>query len=430
MKLTKRMKNAIIQGVVVNIVFLLLLSLWVVFFSLPRITSLETKKQDLLEAYESLKNIQKKWINYEELRREVNTQWLNEDVYIRTLMRNIDGQFYSKNFSNTGSQEYRKFLWEREKEIFQKKSSDEYINKDNTLAKVLPTYNKNSTSLETGLSDLHFINYIEKLIYSFDLLADGEIGVWDIEKVWINLSQKEKSQLNTLDPESGLQESIFKIPLRFKITGRKADIVDFIHFFENVGSISVDGSNLSIYNDKFISKTLVGEKRGASYNIYEHQFADIQSLKFEDYPDSSAIPDGGKSLLSLMKWDQAGDKVSVDIDLWFYVAGLPAYKMEKYVQDFFERFKKLSLKISQDAKKYTLQAYKFTEWRQIQSLQALQSLDILMLSLEEKVSELRREFATKTNIENTYKSVVDYTEQLNRVEKNYNTQIEKLLKGI
>jgi hypothetical protein len=77
------------------------------------------------------------------------------------------------------------------------------------------------------------------------------------------------------------------------------------------------------------------------------------------------------------------------MELAFYVAGIPGYKMEKYIQDFLLHYQEIQAKISQDSVKYTSQAYKFNQGEQLIAIKNLQSLNAVILSLSEDIVKIQ-----------------------------------------
>jgi hypothetical protein len=57
MKLTKRMKSSIIQGMIANIFFFIVLTLIALFFLYPHFAQIEGKKSTLKATYSKLQNI-------------------------------------------------------------------------------------------------------------------------------------------------------------------------------------------------------------------------------------------------------------------------------------------------------------------------------------------------------------------------------------
>lgn len=415
MKLTKRMKDSIIQAAIANIFFLIIL-VWIVFlFLYPRIIEIENKKKVLLERYNTLQEVILQGISFWDFKTSIRNSDLSGDSYTSNLMKNLTSEFYWKNFTNSGAQKYDVFLDELRQEITLQQNTDEYIKKDQTLSTVLPIYDEKNIFSSDGLSDFFFINYIENILYSFNLSSKGEIWIGDLEKQ----GEAQESQ-----QEDGLQEEIYSIPLLLDIAGQKKDVIDFIHYFENVWWIYITGESFQIQKDTFISKKLEGVKLTTNYNIYENQIADITSLSLQDYPDSSSLKTSG--LIEAMKGEQSREKINVELELAFYVVGIPWYKMEKYVEDFLLQYQNLSSQITTDAKKYASQAYKFNEGVQLLSIRSLQSLDSIMTALNEDIIEIRKSITKREDVQKTYEQVVVYKQQVLRIETSYNKQLNIL----
>ena len=282
------------------------------------------------------------------------------------------------------------------------------------------------------------MNYIENLLYDFNLTANGEIWIGILEKVGGATEEVapvviwEDGEEIPAIPTNTLEEDIFKIPLSFEITWQKSDVVDFIHFFENVGSIAIKDAQLEIYNDKFISKSLNFNRNAwfESYNIYEKQIADISSVSWEEYPDSSTYDVTQKGLIALMKSDQARERVAVEIKLDFYVSGVPGYRMEQYIQELISDFNKMLQEVWMDAKKYTSQAYKFNNGEQLQAITQLQNLDTLLIAQQENIKNLQMELMSRVDIQMTYETSISQREMLDWIIKTYNAQKEILDKQL
>jgi len=439
MKLTKRMKNAIIQAMVANIIFLLILGWAILFFVIPRVQIALWLRDSLEEVYANYDTIEKSWIQLQELRAMAMQKESSSDAYTSTLLRNVTPQFYNSIFlSNTSWSSYEEFLQEIKKNVFEIKASDEYIKKDKTLSSILPIYTQDSAFSKEGLTDFAFVNYIENLLYDFNLTANGEIWIGILEKVGGATEEVapvviwEDGEEIPAIPTNTLEEDIFKIPLSFEITWQKSDVVDFIHFFENVGSIAIKDAQLEIYNDKFISKSLNFNRNAwfESYNIYEKQIADISSVSWEEYPDSSTYDVTQKGLIALMKSDQARERVAVEIKLDFYVSGVPGYRMEQYIQELISDFNKMLQEVWMDAKKYTSQAYKFNNGEQLQAITQLQNLDTLLIAQQENIKNLQMELMSRVDIQMTYETSISQREMLDWIIKTYNAQKEILDKQL
>lgn len=439
MKLTKRMKNAIIQSSITNVVFFLILCGAVLFYSLPRVIEIWAKKVELKETYDKYNQVSQKWLTYNELKKVVSELGLTQkDPYIKTLLRNTNTAFYSSVFQNDSGANFSAFLDEKNKELLEIKASDEYVRKDQTLSSVLPLYSQDSNFDESALSDFHFTNYVENLIYSFNLSAQGDIGIGEIKKITENdasqaaaqTNQSDAQNPNTQKTENELQEAIFEIPLSFELRGRKSDMVDFIHFFEWVGGINVDGEELQIYSDTFMpGRVLEGQSYSSEYNIYKNQVAEILNIEIIKYPDSSRIV-SSKDLISLLKNEQWSEEMLIRVELNFYVAWVPLYRMEAFVNEFLEEYTLLSAKISADAKNYTANAYKYTKWAELQAITQLQNLDALVVSQQNNILNFRKKLLQKLNIDmqELYSQAIEYRDIMTWMKESHEKQIEILTK--
>ena len=118
----------------------------------------------------------------------------------------------------------------------------------------------------------------------------------------------------------------------------------------------------------------------------------------------------------------------MEIELSFYVAGVPGYKMEEYIENFLTLYTDLSSEIALNTKKYTSQAYKYSDGNALLSIKNLQSLDSVMLSLANDVLQIRTGIASRENISALYKQVVTLKQQLSKIQVSYNKQISILTK--
>lgn len=412
-KLTKRMKSSLIQIAGANI-FLCLLFIWVlIFFSYPRISIIENQKDQLLSSYEELQKIKKSGISFQNLQKQA-AESITEQSFAQVLLESVSENFYNTYFLNAKESTYEKYLDELEKNIVETKISPEYKEKIEVFNTILPYYSPKIQINDESLTDIHFINYVEKMLYSFNLQSEGDIGIWNIQKV----------NQNTISPNS-LDEAIYKIPLDLEVTGNKGDFADFIHFLENVWNIKIQDNQVEVYEDEFISKVIPGRNEWEEYNIYENQIVDIESVVLREYPDSSSIK-SEEDLVSRLKIEQSREKIEWEIQLNFYVSGLPWYKIEWFISDFLIRFDTVKDEINTNIWMYETEIYKFSEGKHIQALSSLKSLASLIISFEEDIWNIRAQLARGENIWELYDRVVLYSDQLEKIEQKYGEQITLL----
>ena len=434
MKITKRIKKWIIQSAIFSGVFFLILLSTLAIFAYPQIKEISGKKQELERVYNKYNTTLVSWLPYTEFR-SLLLSWEVTD-YSKVLLQNVTENFYTTHFTNTGSQLYTEFLDDMKISISETKSSQEYLDKDKRLNVFLPTYNSNNSSWNTvfwesvdengqvyeskTLSDFYFINYIENLLYSFNLSYDGEIGVWELINVDDNTIEN-KQEVRDL-----LEESIFSIPLSFSLVWRKSDIVDFLHYFENVAKIKIDEDGFIVPNDNFIAHRIEWSSSIGTYNIYENQLADISSLSAKEYPNSSVKTTD--SLIYAMKTLQAKEKYEIDVELQFYVAGVPGYKMQSYINTLFENYAQFTSTLKKDTQKFVSQKFKYTTSDELTAIQSLQNLESLLISLEEDMNALRKESVQTDNIETSYNVAREYNKKLEKMNNVYQEQLKILLK--
>jgi len=418
MKLTTRIKKWIVQSVIFSGVFFLTL-IAIFFISLyPDVQEIWEKKQELIRVFDSYNTIVANGLNYGQFKKNIAPSI--DSNYDKLLLENVDESFYSQHFTNTWSLSYDVFLDGIEQKIANIKSSDEYIQKDTYLNAFLPNYDKTNSFGDDTLTDFYFINHVENLLYWFNLSYSGEIGVGNI----VNIDESENTSPNQSTARDDLQEDIYAIPLDFKIVGRKSDIVDFLHYFENVSRISISDGGFLVHNDEFIKKRIDGPLFASEYNIYENQLSEITSLFLDTYPDSSAR--SAESLATTMKTVLWSERYEMEVSLNFYVAGVPGYKMQNYINNFFDTYTLVWNDLKRDTQKFLAQRYKYQSSDKIVAIQGLQSLESLMASFEEDIKNLRRLSANPQNIEKAYSQSVEFTKQLEKIQQSYNSKLEIL----
>lgn len=434
MKLTKRIKKWIIQSVIFGWVFFIILITIFITFAYPKIIEIDDKKQELAGVFEKYNTMLVSGIEYSEFKDIVLDG--SETDYSKELLKNVSQDFYSLHLSNTKEKNYEDFLIKLSRDIAELKSSEAYLEKDKNLNVILPTYNWNNTAWgsvfwddttdqETyaendTLTDFYFINYIENLLYSFNLSYDWDIGVWNISNVDENSLSDEKVQIDLLE------ENIYAIPLSFNLVGRKSDIVDFLHYFENVALIEISDEWFKVLNDGYITRKIEWSTASNTYNIYENQLADIVSLSLPEYPNSSVKTT--ESLRYAMKTLQWKERYEVEVEIQFYVAWVPGYKMQAYINTFLDQYTSFSASLKKDTQKFVAQKYKYSTSRELTAIGALQSLEALIIELEKDIIDLRKESAQAKNIEKTYNTATEYNKQLEKIKNSYDEQMKILIK--
>lgn len=421
MKFTPRMKRAAVQSLIINILCITMFLAIIFYFVIPQLQKIESSKTSLMQASSELKELKKQGIPFNTLRVYVKGDKVESDDYTKTVVDNISETLYKEAFTNTWSTNFDQYLLSVEQRVSRVKSSPDHVAKEKALEELIPVY---TTFQQEGLRDYDFINYVERLLYSFNLSSSGEIGIWDIKRL-------EEDETPVQEEENGrvnsLEENIFYIPLEFDVEGQKKDIFDFIHFIENVAGVSIDEDQMKVYSDSRIKTILEGDTYTPGYNIYQNQLIDISGISFGVYPDSSTFWTQ-EDLYELISWSQARERYTSNVELRFYVSGLPGYRMETFIAGVLDEFDALKQSITKDSIKYTTISRNFTLWTQLQALSSLQSLNLLFSSLDVSTKLLRKDLFQKTDIEATYTSALELDQRLQKIKSQYDTILNILSK--
>lgn len=413
MEKNKRIKNSIIVSFISSTFTLVLLLLLLYFFVWPNITDISLIKQGLNSDYSSYKNITTAWISYNDFKSIIlQNKDTKDDLYLKYLLNSTwSTSIYNNSIINTDSSiNFDLSLTKKSKIIDSKKAANEQ--KIEKINKILPIYSWNNTDSNdwSVISDFMLINKIESLFQTFEL------------KYWNSISIEDIVPINSTSTGWSLESDIFKIPMNLKITWNKVNIKNFIHYLENVWNLSwslfnID-SNLEIYNDNEI-KTVSNFKvamyndnvevldwnkllnSNSNYNIYNNQVVNIANIKVSD----EFLDDN----ISLIK------DIDLEIEIVFYVRGLPLYKVQNFIINFISDYKKLSQEVNNELKKVWTKDPKFDKLNKINDY--LKNLDSEINSIEKNV-KLSKD---NISINNSYKKVVEYNNNLKNIKiKFYN----------
>ncbi len=361
MKRTKRQENAIVINFVLYFILFILFLILLLNYIKPNIMEVEDIKSETNDIYNSILDIEKSWLSFSDFKSNSKKDNLekifseNKDFnsdYILGIVDSLDRDFYDKNFKNTWNWNYEEFL----KNLQEKQKSDMDIEKKLlVLEKILPSYSESIYEInwEDSLTDFKFINYIESIFLAFNLSYNNSI--------WIkNLTLLPDYVIWVWD--NSLDKNIFYIPIEFDLEWSKLSIINFLHFVENVGKISIkkplweDGQvdkeipwELEIYREKydlssefynFKNIKLSNDEITKDYNIFNNQVFSIESISFSDYINSSfEISNRKVSFLQFLnKTNQLPERFKLKVKLRFYVKWQPKYKIENFVVSFKSKF--------------------------------------------------------------------------------------------
>ncbi len=393
------LKNKLIISIFITIV--LCIVLWV--YTYPELKSVSNIKNELLGKISEYDTYAQKWIT------DVTTfDNLVKDPALKKLLVSEEWKtFFTSQFNNDTSSSYDAFLTEKQKYIDDVKKSWVVDERNNQISKVLPSYTE-WYEVEGNMTDLAFVNYVESLLRTFQLRTTSQI--------WIeNLVPVDQTETN-------VSTQIFYIPLKLDLVGRKADIVEFLYFLQNVWLVwSIDEKNnnsLVFYKDNLVNRTIAGQRRTINYNIYENKLVDIESVEFNSYVDNSASPRPSSQLspewfLTFVKnGSEKNDEYSVIVDLKFYVKGLPTYKIEVFVESVIKKYREMTAQVETILWQAKNRKTMLLNGNIVEIIPTLKSIETYLTQLQPKVNKLQDGINKKVNLNTVYKEASELNYEL------------------
>jgi len=423
MKRTNREKSSIMVWFIFTIIVFLLSALYLLFSLYPSYLGIEQIKLDVIEKQDKINKLSKIGLSYKDFKK-LSTSYLNsknkeitkkeipEIEYKKKLLLKTDKYFYKKNYLwNTWSTSYSNFL-DSTNILLQKELKQNAIWLEKKIVNILPHYSSNYvySQKESDLTDFKFTNYLENLFEKFNLEYNGSLWINNIESYY-----KWDWDLDT---------SIFYVPMSFNLKWRKKDIINFIHYIENVWNLYIKDKTddvLVLYNDSFITddfgKKIILEDNVNSdlYNIYNHQLSDISYIKMSNYIDSSyLIRDKKENLWDFIKTDknQKNEKFSIDIGINFYTVWAKNYEIKNSINAIIKNYNWLLLTISSMLKDSNLVKSKKT--RDKIKLKKLKDLFKTLDKDRAKVNWIKKKMTKKSNLRELYKEAIIYDKIIKR----------------
>jgi len=408
MKRTKKQKNSIILGFTITIIIFIVSIFYIAYNFFPIISSIEKKKNDVFNIQEKIKSTKIEWLKYDVFK-SLSTELslknnINNSTYLKKLLLKTDEKFYKNNFINTGSISYNQFLKNKDIEI-SKALEKASIGLEKDINKILPNYSSTPLSYwnENILTDFKFINYLEELFNWFNLEYKWGLGISNLQ--------------NYYKWDDDLDTSIFYISLSFNLDWKKKDIINFIHYFENVWYIKIIWNKLKLQKDYFIPKnTIFSWNNKDNYNIYNNQIADISYIKIPKYLDSSYIPrDKSTSFTSFIKNDitQSDENINVNIGIRFYTRGIANYIIKKQVNLILNNFNGLSKNIIKKLKDPKI--VKSKNSKDILFINKLKKLNNTISWFQKNISLIRKKINKKwEDLNALYKESLKYNKVIDK----------------
>lgn len=403
---TKINNNFIVQILIVNIVISVVFVFVLIGKVIPSFNEIEAKKSELSEKYETFKRISKEWLTFNEFIEEKNKD-TNATEYLKDLIKVIPESFYNKNIKNTDSWDFLTFIQSKITKLDKQKKDKLLEQRDETIENILPSYSDSlvSVSNQNNLTDFKFVSYVESLLYAFNLTSESPLWISDIVPVKEFTDSTNKNIGNSVDT------NIFYIPLKLSLTGRKTDVIDFLHFVENVGNIRVEKwEEVTFYKDEQIKKTLPWTNR----DLYQNQIFDIEVMRMSSYLDSKLSP-SNMSLIDLVKKEQANESMDIELQLKFYVKWLPDYLVKKSIKDTLDTYDTLSKKVDRKMKELSLKQFETSE--EILLVNSVKTLNFDLQKLAPQMKEMKLALAKSEGIDSLYRKSTNYALKFEMIEK-------------
>ena len=423
MKRTKREQNSLIIGFTLNIIVFVLFIVWFILYIYPSFLEVEAKKSEVSNIINTLNRVKKDGINFTEFNLARKDLSPVSDTYLKKLVLKTDKNFFEENLTNTWSEDYLTFIEKLEQKL--KINSLVFDEKQKKVDVILPLYS-NKITLEDNytLTDFKFVNYIERILQTFSLTYNNKIWIGEL------ISIDSSSDSNTPKNKNDLSSKIFYIPIKLNIVWNKSDILNFLHYFEKVGSIEIGSGDIDIYNDKFIKKwsklvRLEWDKFSKGYNIYFNQLWDIEYIKFKDYIDSSyKSREENESFVEFIERTQRDKKLKMEIWLRFYVKWLPDYKIKEYIQNFLSDYKEFKKYINSELKNKDLIKNKNT--LTVSYLQKVNSVNSYLSSINNQTKEISKKLNSSKDLVSTYNEVIKENEIMKDIKIKIENEKKKL----
>lgn len=385
-----------------------ILLVWFIAYIYPKFSEISLVKQDLITKIDVYEKLKSNWLSYSDFISQT------KDESLKKMLSQDGKEFFENNLTNSKNIDYLAFLQEKEDYINEINKSNLIKKRDEKLSKVLPSYTE-WFSVEWNMTDLAFINYVESLLRTFQLKTTS--------KIWINdliLAETESKDKKNQD----ISTQLFYIPLKLDLVWRKADVVEFLYFLQNVWIVSnVNDNSIVFHKDSYINRTISGQKRTFDYNIYENKLVDVESIELTSYIDkSSTLRTTEKLSLEwflnfIRNWFEKDDEYKVKVNLKFYVKWLPTYKIELFVENVVKKYKDLSKDVKSKLANAQNRKSVLLNKNIVEIISTFKSIDLYLSEMEQKVKKLEVWVKQKTNLNNLYKDATNINYELWNLEQ-------------
>lgn len=393
----KRQKNLVFTSFVFHMFFFFAVLITLVVYTLPTLKEVEKEKQDTYTLVSQYNTMKDKWVSYEQYSKKLAS---SENTSVGSHVE-LNKEFYNENLNNDSGNDFLIFLDKKQADLNAPEMLEKIKNQEAKLSKVLPTYIEKKNTGEAGfITDFIFINYVEKIMRGFQLNYEWIVGIWELKIVdeYIVDGKKSNNDMN-----------IYSIPLKLKLSGGKKEILDFLYFVENVWNVELKQNqedetvSFSIQEDKQ-SRLTYSKIRSSlkQVNVFENQAIDIVEIRMKQYLDAS-YKSRNIDFVDFIKQTQGNQSYTIEVQLEFFVKGLPEYKLKEYINVFFTHYSFLQ--------KITKNALKDTKIDDIDKIRYNTVYNTLK-EMSKNISSLKKAISSKKDLSEMYILVDDYQNTL------------------
>lgn len=401
-------KDYSFQIFIINSILFLLFAGYLVLSAYPEIVEIEAKKKELSELSKRIEEAQTKGMTYADFN-ILKSKWIDKNSYLSNLLKNITEPFYDRTIKNNGGGTFESFFQNKVKEIEAQKKENVVQKRDEIIQTLLPQYSSTDFLLEwEKLTDFKFINYVESILYTFNITTDSPIWINEIKPVE-DYSTQINWKKSKVDFES-IDSNIYYIPLTLRIKGKKEGILDFFAYAQGVGSIKIDEGDIKVFTNETQKKVPWPNP----LNAYQNQLFDIESLLMKDYIDSS-INQSEWDFIEFVKETQWRDEMVIDVILRFYIKWLPNYKIKDFVKSTVKKYEDLNKIVNQKLKE--INNMQGESWEVLIILNRFRTIGLELTNLEKPIDTLNAMLWKSQSLDDVYKAAITYHDRLVKIEK-------------
>lgn len=402
MKLNKRQKNSLIIVLVFQVMVIIIITYFLFSYIMPNLGLIKNKKLEVIDFYDNIIELETKWINYKDF---ISLNKNIEDEYLSNLLNSMSEKFYNENFINTDHDNFEQFISNYILDINSEENQKLLLEQNEKITKILPSYIENNDSTEKNiLTNFKFVNYVEKVINTFNLSTN--------DKIWINNVQLVE-EYKSLSSNNNLDINIFEIPLKLKLSWTKQWILSFLHFAYNVWKLKIaDNDDIIINTDSFFSKytVLKWDDYISDYNIYENQIFDIEYINMSKYIDKSTNQRTDISLYDFIIDTQANDDYEVDVKLNFYVKWIEQYEMINFISSVLKKYDTLKIQIARQVQLLWAENYDVN----------ISNAQLYLLENTQNMQNFKKQLTKKEKLDTLYSKLIDYDKKFKQIENYLN----------